>query len=44
MKEVDIWAIYDNSSNPRIFVAKGGKAMDIEINSETIYNKIKNYV
>lgn len=44
MKEVDIWTIYDNSCNPRIFVAKGGKAIDIEINSETIYNKIKNYV
>lgn len=44
MKEVDVWAIYDNSRNPRIFVAKGGKMTNVEINSETIYNKIKNYV
>ena len=44
MKEVDIWAIYDNSKNPRAFIAKGGKTIDFKIFSETTYNKIKNYV
>lgn len=44
MKEVDLWMIYDNSHTPRTFVAKGGRVMDTEIISETIYNKIKAYV
>ena len=44
MKEVDIWAIYDNSKNPRAFIAKGGKNIDFKIFSETTYNKIKSYV
>ena len=44
MKEVDFWAIYDNSKNPRTFIAKGGKNIDFKIFSETTYNKIKNYV
>lgn len=44
MKEVDIWTIYDNSKNPRTFIAKGGKSIDFKIFSETTYNKIKNYV
>lgn len=44
MKEVDLWMIYDNSSTPRAFVAKGGKSIKEEVVSETIYNKIKAYV
>ena len=36
--------IYDNSRTSRVFVAKGGKNIDTEIVSETLYNKIKNYV
>ncbi len=44
MKEVDIWTIYDNSRNPRVFVAKGGKNIGFKIFSETIYNKIKSHV
>ena len=44
MEEVDLWMIYDNSHNPRTFIAKGGIMTDKEIVSETIYNKIKAYV
>ena len=44
MKEVDLWMIYDNSSTPRAFVAKGGKSIKEEVASETIYNKINAYV
>ena len=44
MKEVDLWMIYDNSSTPRAFVAKGGKSIKEEVASGTIYNKIKAYV
>ena len=44
MKEVDVWAIYDNSRSPRVFVAEGGRNADFKIFSETTYNKIKNYV
>ncbi len=44
MSEVDLWMIYDNSRTPRTFVAKGGRATDVEIVSEMIYNKIKAYV
>ena len=44
MSEVDLWMIYDNSHNPRTFIAKGGIMTDKKIVSETIYNKIKAYV
>lgn len=44
MSEVDLWMIYDNSRTPRTFVAKGGRATEVEIVSEMIYNKIKAYV
>lgn len=44
MKEVDLWAIYDNSRNPRTIIASGGKTVDFKIYSEITYNKIKNYV
>mgnify|MGYP003299197405 CR=1 FL=1 len=44
MEEVDLWMIYDNSHNPRTFIAKGGIMTDKKIFSETIYNKIKAYV
>lgn len=44
MKEVDLWAIYDNSRNPRAIIASGGKTVDFKIYSEITYNKIKNYV
>ena len=44
MKEVDLWTIYDNSNNKRVFIAKGGKNIVEEIYSEKIFNKIKDYV
>lgn len=44
MSEVDLWMIYDNSRTPRTFVAKGGRATEIKVVSETIFNKIKAYV
>lgn len=44
MKEVDLWTIYDNSNNKRVFIAKGGKKIADEIYSEKIFNKIKDYV
>lgn len=44
MSEVDLWMIYDNSRTPRTFVAKGGRATDVEIVSKMTYNKIKAYV
>lgn len=44
MSEVDLWMIYDNSCTPRTFVAKGGRATDVEIVSKMTYNKIKAYV
>ena len=44
MKEVDIWAIYDNSEQPRERIAYGGKDIDTVICNETKYKEIKKYV
>lgn len=44
MSEVDLWMIYDNSTTPRKFVAKGGRSVDFAVYSEKTYNKIKAYV
>ena len=39
--EVDYWSIFDNSENPRIMVAKGGKGLQITVLEETSYNLIR---
>lgn len=44
MNEVDLWMIYDNSHASRIFVAKGGKNIKMDIVSDKIFSKIKSYV
>lgn len=42
--EVDYWAIFDNSVNPRIKIASGGHGSDTEIEDETLYQEIRSYV
>lgn len=42
--EVDYWSIYDNSSSPRISIARGGKSLPVTIYDEELYQKIKSYV
>lgn len=42
--EVDCWMIYDNSDNPRIAIAQGGRFATTEILNESLFNKIKEYV
>jgi predicted ABC-type ATPase len=44
MKEVDIWAIYDNSDYERKRIAFGGRYIRTRINNKTQYNEIKSYV
>ena len=44
MKEVDIWAIYDNSQYQRQRIAFGGKSMSTRINDNNKYKIIKGYV
>lgn len=44
MKEVDIWAIYDNSEYKRERIAFGGMAIPTEVNDIVKYNKLKSYV
>lgn len=44
MKEVDIWAIYDNSTYNRERIAFGGKNIDLVVNENSKYKKIKSYV
>ncbi|MBQ4294689.1 MAG: hypothetical protein II755_03790 [Prevotella sp.] len=41
---VDSWYIYDNSENPRIQIACGGKNADTIINEESLFLKIQKYV
>ena len=42
--EVDYWAIFDNSVNPRIKIASGGHGSDTKIEDETLYQEIRSYV
>ena len=42
--EVDCWMIYDNSDNPRIAVAHGGRFATTEVLNESLFTKIKEYV
>lgn len=42
--EVDYWMLYDNSTTPRIAVARGGKQLASTIYDEELYIKIKSYV
>ena len=42
--EVDCWMIYDNSDNPRIAVAQGGRFATTEVLNESLFTKIKEYV
>lgn len=44
IKEADSWDIYDNSDNPRIQIAYGGKDADTIICDEIKYEKLKAYV
>lgn len=44
MKEVDIWAIYDNSQYQRKRIAFGGKSIETKINDNDKYKIIKSYV
>jgi len=44
IKEADSWDIYDNSDNPRIQIAYGGKDADTIICDEMKYKKLKAYV
>lgn len=39
MPEVDFWEIYDNSDNPRVQIACGGKDADTIIGENTLYQK-----
>ncbi len=41
---VDCWMIYDNSDNPRIAIAQGGRKATTEILNENLYTRIKEYV
>ena len=42
--DVDCWMIYDNSDNPRIAVAHGGRFATTEVLNESLFTKIKEYV
>ena len=42
--EVDYWAIFDNSANPRKKIASGGRGTDTKIEDETLYQEILSYV
>lgn len=42
--EVDCWYIYDNSVNPRVKVAEGGRSADIRVLNPELFNQIKSYV
>jgi hypothetical protein len=44
MKEVDIWAIYDNSQYQRERIAFGGKSIETQINDHKEFNVINDYV
>ena len=42
--EVDCWMIYDNSDNPRVAIAQGGRYATTEILNESLFSEIKKYV
>jgi predicted ABC-type ATPase len=42
--EVDFWNIYDNSQNPRIQIALGGREADTIVFNNTLYQELQNYV
>lgn len=42
--EVDCWMIYDNSNNPRVAIAQGGRYATTEILNKSLFTKIKEYV
>ena len=44
MKEVDYWAIYDNTMRHRQKIASGRKGVDTDIYDEELYRKISEYV
>ena len=44
MRQVDYWAIFDNSDTPRRRIAVGGKNVDIEIYNHKLYENMKSYV
>ncbi len=44
MPEVDYWGLYDNSENPRVQIACGGRNADTIIYEETRFNQIRKYV
>ena len=44
MKEVDIWAIYDNSQYQRERIAFGGKSIETKINDINKYKILEGYV
>ena len=41
---VDYWSAFDNSRNPRMLIATGGKDSGIVIANEVLYQKLKQYV
>ena len=41
---VDYWDIYDNSENPRVQIACGGRNADTNIYEELLFNQIKRHV
>ena len=42
--EVDFWNIYDNSQNPRIQIALGGRRADTTVFNHALYQEIQSYV
>lgn len=44
VKEVDYWMIFDNSVNPRIKIASGGRDSHTKIEDETLYKEINSYI
>ena len=44
ISKVDYWDIYDNSENPRVQIACGGRNADTYIYEESLFNQIKRHV
>lgn len=44
MKEVDYWDIYDNSDNPRIQIACGGRDAEAIVHDDSLLKQIQSYV
>ena len=42
--EVDCWYIYDNSVNPRIKIAEGGRSASDRVKNPELFKQIKSYV